>query len=116
MLPKARIKRVMKADEDVKNIKPEAVIMVAKATELFVELLTEQAYRHATADKRKGLAYKVSARTPPSRSAPKPAVPSASHGRHKTHPTASGPGGHGEGGGEVRLSAGHRSRAPSGRR
>ena len=60
MLPKARIKRVMKADEDVKNIKPEAVIMVAKATELFVELLTEQAYRHAVADKRKGLSYKVS--------------------------------------------------------
>jgi hypothetical protein len=58
-LPKARVKRVMKADDAVKNIKPEAVIMVAKATELFVELLSEQAYRNAVVDKRKGVSYKV---------------------------------------------------------
>jgi histone H3/H4 len=50
----------MKADEDVKNIKPEAVVMVAKATEMFVELLIEQAYRHAVSDKRKGVSYRVS--------------------------------------------------------
>lgn len=58
-LPKARVKRVMKADDAVKNIRPESVIMVAKATELFVELLAEQAYRNAVNDKRKGVCYKV---------------------------------------------------------
>ena len=66
-LPKARVKRVMKADDGVKNIRPESVIMIAKATELFVELLTEQAYRNAINDKRKGVCYKVS-------SAPVPTV------------------------------------------
>ena len=58
-LPKARVKRVMKADDAVKNIKPEAVVLVAKATELFVELLSEQAYRNAVVEKRQGLSYKV---------------------------------------------------------
>jgi hypothetical protein len=93
----------MKADEDVKNIKPDAVIMVAKATELFVELLTEQAYRHAVADKRKGLSYKVSrvARSvPAAHSRPRPARSLAWTGDLTLMPRA-GPGRHRQGGREI---------------
>ncbi len=64
-IPRARIKRVMKADEEIKQIKPDAVLLVGKATELFVELLVESAFRHSQSEKRKGLMYKVgSARHP----------------------------------------------------
>jgi hypothetical protein len=48
----------MKADDDVKNIKPEAVV---KATELFIEFFVEQAFRFTVKNKRKILGYKVSA-------------------------------------------------------
>ena len=69
-IPRARIKRVMKADEEIKQIKPDAVLLVGKATELFVELLVESAYRHSQSEKRKGLMYKVRGPRP----APTPAL------------------------------------------
>ena len=72
-IPRARIKRVMKADEEIKQIKPDAVLLVGKATELFVELLVESAFRHSQSEKRKGLMYKV--RGPPP--APAPALGAA---------------------------------------
>jgi|EP01047_Picozoa_sp_COSAG01_P058008 histone H3/H4 len=51
----------MKADDDVKNIKPEAVVTMTKATELFIEFFVEQAFRFTVKNKRKILGYKVSA-------------------------------------------------------
>ena len=72
-IPRARIKRVMKADEEIKQIKPDAVLLVGKATELFVELLVESAFRHSQSEKRKGLMYKVRGPRP----APAPALGAA---------------------------------------
>jgi histone H3/H4 len=57
-IPRARVKRIMKADEDVKQIKPEAVVLVTKATEMFVGLFVKDAFKQSVKEKRKGLQYK----------------------------------------------------------
>ncbi|KAI8801426.1 histone-fold-containing protein [Cladochytrium replicatum] len=56
-LPLARIKKVMKSDEDVKllMISAEAPIMFAKACEIFIEELTLRAWMHAEENKRRTL-------------------------------------------------------------
>lgn len=54
-LPLARIKKVMKADEDVRMISAEAPILFAKAAEIFITELTMRAWIHAEENKRRTL-------------------------------------------------------------
>ncbi|CAE7853779.1 NFYC3 [Symbiodinium sp. KB8] len=56
-LPLARIKRIMKADEDVRMISAEAPVLLAKAVEMFVADLTMRSWQHSSRElaKRKTL-------------------------------------------------------------
>ncbi|KAI9591234.1 CCAAT binding transcription factor component, partial [Syncephalis fuscata] len=54
-LPLARIKKVMKADDDVKMISAEAPILFAKACEIMIRELTMRAWIHAEENKRRTL-------------------------------------------------------------
>ena len=54
-LPLARIKKIMKLDEEVKMISAEAPIIFAKACELFVAELTTRAWIHTEESKRRTL-------------------------------------------------------------
>jgi nuclear transcription factor Y gamma len=54
-LPLARIKKVMKLDEDVKMISAEAPALFAKAAEFFISELTLRAWMHAEENKRRTL-------------------------------------------------------------
>ncbi|XP_003744850.1 nuclear transcription factor Y subunit gamma [Galendromus occidentalis] len=54
-LPLARIKKIMKLDEDVKMISAEAPILFAKAAELFIMELTLRAWIHTEDNKRRTL-------------------------------------------------------------
>jgi nuclear transcription factor Y gamma len=52
-LPLARIKRIMKSDEDVRMISAEAPVLFAKACELFICDLTIRSYAYTAEDKGK---------------------------------------------------------------
>jgi len=52
-LPLARIKRIMKSDEDVRMISAEAPILFAKACELFISDLTIRSFAYTAEDKGK---------------------------------------------------------------
>jgi len=54
-LPLARIKKIMKLDEDVKMISAEAPVLFAKATEIFIHELTMRAWIHTEDNKRRTL-------------------------------------------------------------
>ncbi|XP_047341447.1 nuclear transcription factor Y subunit C-1-like [Impatiens glandulifera] len=54
-LPLARIKKIMKADEDVRMISAEAPILFSKACELFILELTIRSWIHAEENKRRTL-------------------------------------------------------------
>ncbi|KAJ7241964.1 hypothetical protein O6H91_11G049500 [Diphasiastrum complanatum] len=54
-LPLARIKKIMKADEDVKMISAEAPVLFAKACELFILELTLRSWIHTEENKRRTL-------------------------------------------------------------
>lgn len=54
-LPLARIKKIMKLDEDVKMISAEAPVLFAKAAEMFIEELTLRAWIHTEDNKRRTL-------------------------------------------------------------
>ena len=54
-LPLARIKKVMKADPDVKMISAEAPILFAKGCDIFITELTMRAWIHAEDNKRRTL-------------------------------------------------------------
>lgn len=54
-LPLARIKKIMKADEDVRMISAEAPIIFARACEMFVLELTLRAWNHTEENKRRTL-------------------------------------------------------------
>ncbi|KAL6324849.1 hypothetical protein AAG906_018376 [Vitis piasezkii] len=54
-LPLARIKRIMKANRNVKMISADSQILFAKASELFILELTLRAWFHAEANKRRTL-------------------------------------------------------------
>jgi len=54
-LPLARIKKIMKTDEDVKMISAEAPVLFAKACELFIRDLTKRSWLHAEENKRRTL-------------------------------------------------------------
>ena len=55
LLPLARIKKIMKSDEDVRMISSEAPVLFAKACEMFVLELTMRAWAHAQENKRRTL-------------------------------------------------------------
>ena len=54
-LPLARIKKVMKADQEVKMISAEAPILFAKACDIFITELSMRAWIHAEDSKRRTL-------------------------------------------------------------
>ncbi|XP_047492499.1 nuclear transcription factor Y subunit gamma-like isoform X1 [Penaeus chinensis] len=54
-LPLARIKRIMKLDEDVKMISAEAPVLFSKAAEIFITELTLRAWIHTEDNKRRTL-------------------------------------------------------------
>lgn len=54
-LPLARIKKIMKLDEDVKMISAEAPVLFAKAAELFIQELTLRSWVHTEDNKRRTL-------------------------------------------------------------
>lgn len=55
ILPLARIKKIMKLDEDVKMISAEAPLLFAKACEIFIHELTMRAWLHTDDNKRRTL-------------------------------------------------------------
>ncbi|CAB1324475.1 unnamed protein product [Coregonus sp. 'balchen'] len=57
-LPLSRIKAMMKADPDVSLASQESVFIIAKATELFVEMIAKDALVYAQQGKRKTLQRK----------------------------------------------------------
>ena len=57
LIPKAAVKRLMKIDKDVNQVANDAVILVAKATELFLEKLMREAYAVADEDGREQIKY-----------------------------------------------------------
>ncbi|KAM9384825.1 DNA polymerase epsilon subunit 4 [Pholidichthys leucotaenia] len=57
-LPLARIKALMKTDPDVSLASHESVFIIAKATELFVEMIAKDALVYAQQGKRKTLQRK----------------------------------------------------------
>lgn len=54
-LPLARIKKIMKLDEEVKMISAEAPIIFAKAAELFIQEVTIRSWIHTEENKRRTL-------------------------------------------------------------
>ncbi|CAM8908295.1 unnamed protein product [Rhodiola kirilowii] len=54
-LPLARIKKIMKADEDVKMISAEAPVIFARACEMFILELTLRSWNHTEENKRRTL-------------------------------------------------------------
>eukprot|EP00210_Caulerpa_lentillifera_P000718 g695.t1 len=52
-LPLARIKKIMKSDEDVRMISAEAPVLFSKACEIFITELTHRAWNHASVNKRR---------------------------------------------------------------
>ncbi|CAH9071884.1 unnamed protein product [Cuscuta epithymum] len=54
-LPLARIKKIMKADEDVRMISAEAPVVFARACEMFILELTLRAWSHTEENKRRTL-------------------------------------------------------------
>ncbi|XP_050715709.1 DNA polymerase epsilon subunit 4-like [Eriocheir sinensis] len=52
-LPLARIKRIMKADPDLNLASQDAVFLITKATELFVESLVQEAYQFTLKGRKK---------------------------------------------------------------
>mmetsp|Transcript_32469 Transcript_32469/g.70938 ORF Transcript_32469/g.70938 Transcript_32469/m.70938 type:complete len:104 (-) Transcript_32469:287-598(-) len=57
-LPLSRVKRLMKETESVGMVSAEASILVAKATDLFMELFSHKAGEHVIAANRSKLEYK----------------------------------------------------------
>ncbi|KAL0234881.1 hypothetical protein GEMRC1_001466 [Eukaryota sp. GEM-RC1] len=56
-LPLARIKRIIKADPDVKNVASDAVNVMSYAAVLFAETLSKESFKYTSDAKRKTLQY-----------------------------------------------------------
>ncbi|KAM5433484.1 putative DNA-directed DNA polymerase [Microsporum ferrugineum] len=56
-LPLARIKRIIRADEDIVQCSTSATFLIAVATEMFVQYLTEQGYNVVRSNNLKNLRY-----------------------------------------------------------
>ncbi|OWR49356.1 DNA polymerase epsilon subunit 4 isoform X1 [Danaus plexippus] len=57
-LPMSRIKNIMKMDPDVSIVNSEAVFLVTKATELFLETIAKETYSYTVQHKRKTISKK----------------------------------------------------------
>ncbi|XP_030039903.2 DNA polymerase epsilon subunit 4-like [Manduca sexta] len=57
-LPMARIKNIMKMDPDVSVVSSDAVFLVTKATELFLETIAKETYAYTSTNKRKIISKK----------------------------------------------------------
>ncbi|XP_022115500.2 DNA polymerase epsilon subunit 4 [Pieris rapae] len=57
-LPMARIKNIMKMDPDVHIVNAEAVFLVTKATEMFLETIAKETHIYTSHHKRKTIAKK----------------------------------------------------------
>lgn len=57
-LPLTRIRRMVKEDEDVKNVAGDAAFVIARATELFIEQLAARTAAKVPAGSKKGVTYK----------------------------------------------------------
>uniref|UniRef100_A0A1Q3EWN3 Putative dna polymerase epsilon subunit 4 n=1 Tax=Culex tarsalis TaxID=7177 RepID=A0A1Q3EWN3_CULTA len=55
-LPLSKIKQIMKLDPDVNIVSAEAIFLVTRAAELFVQNLAKEAYTHTVAGKKKTIA------------------------------------------------------------
>ncbi|KAK7311990.1 hypothetical protein RJT34_10508 [Clitoria ternatea] len=51
--PKGRVKKIMRLDEDVKRVSSEALLLVSRSTELFLQFLAEKSAQVAMEKKRK---------------------------------------------------------------
>ncbi|XP_054446508.1 chromatin accessibility complex protein 1 [Pteronotus mesoamericanus] len=56
-LPLSRIRVIMKSSPEVSSINQEALMLTAKATELFVQYLATYSYRHGSGKEKKALTY-----------------------------------------------------------
>ncbi|KAF3483069.1 uncharacterized protein GIQ15_02393 [Arthroderma uncinatum] len=56
-LPLARIKRIIRADDDIAQCSTNATFLIAVATEMFVQYLTEQGYNVVKSNNLKNLRY-----------------------------------------------------------
>jgi len=56
--PLARVQRIIKTDEDVNKITSEAVFLIAKSTEFFLENFVTESYKSTKRDKRRTIQYK----------------------------------------------------------
>ncbi|OCT75061.1 chromatin accessibility complex protein 1 [Xenopus laevis] len=56
-LPLSRIRLIMKSSPDVSNINQDALMVTAKATELFVQFLASHSYKHGTGKLTNTLTY-----------------------------------------------------------
>ena len=59
LLPLARIKKIMKLDDEVKMISAEAPLLFAKACEMFICELTLRAWVHTEENKRRTLQVSI---------------------------------------------------------
>ncbi|XP_026751466.1 DNA polymerase epsilon subunit 4 [Galleria mellonella] len=57
-LPMARVKNIMKMDPDVSIVSSDAVFLVTKATELFLETIAKETYSYTSTNKRKLISKK----------------------------------------------------------
>lgn len=57
-LPLTRIKTIMKLDPDITLASQEAVFLIAKATELFIECLSKESYSFTSQNKKKTIQRK----------------------------------------------------------
>ncbi|KAL4690128.1 hypothetical protein H8958_021906 [Nasalis larvatus] len=62
-LPLSRIRVIMKSSPEVSSINQEALVLTAKATELFVQCLATYSYRHGSGKEKKVLTYSDLANT-----------------------------------------------------
>ncbi|XP_038616282.1 chromatin accessibility complex protein 1 [Tachyglossus aculeatus] len=56
-LPLSRVRVIMKSSPDVSSINQEALVLTAKATELFVQYLATYSYKHGSGKETKSLTY-----------------------------------------------------------
>ncbi|XP_036293412.1 chromatin accessibility complex protein 1 [Pipistrellus kuhlii] len=56
-LPLSRIRVIMKSSPEVSSINQEALVLTAKATELFVQDLATYSYRHGSGKEKRALTY-----------------------------------------------------------
>jgi histone H3/H4 len=58
VFPHARVKRIIKTDPDVKLVSAEAIALISKSTELFLEEFATQCHQQSTLANRKTIQYK----------------------------------------------------------